>query len=163
MRRVLNILFLLMLAMRLPAQVLIWQNASKEEVKKAVKTGTQWFDLQNTCVINIDYTSYKDHFSNTEMDKQSGYYKKKGSNYTTDLLNIKTIVNNKYRIIIDTTNETIVITNKTKNKANVISENIYDGFIDESTSIKKRNDNAKTIYRMEGKSDADVLALELIV
>jgi hypothetical protein len=163
MRLISNMIGLFISVICMPAQVLTWQNVSKEEVKKVMKIGTQWFDLQNKCAINIDYISYKDHFSNIEMDRQSGYYKKSGSNYTTDLLNIKTIVNNKYKIIIDTANEMIVIADKDKNKANVISENVYDELIDRSTAIKKRNNNGKTVYRIEGEPDFEVLALEIIV
>ncbi len=140
-----------------------WQIVSKEEIVSSYKNICNWFINTSNYAFDMKYTSYKGHSSSDIIENSNGYYKRSGKKYATEVVGIKTIQNEKARIIIDTNDQVIAISNPSSLSPNIQSSEDLIKLLENVKSLKKKNLGKLTTYRIEFKKNELYEAYEFSV
>lgn len=131
------------------AQVGAWEVATKNEVISSYQKTWTWFTNTQNYAFKLKYTSYKDYVSKEIIESSEGYYKRLGNKYKTEAIGIKTVQNEKIRIIIDTLDKIITVLNPGKlNPALTVAKDL-EVMLDNVKALKKRKIGKSTCYRID--------------
>lgn len=152
--RVLYITVLVFSLGSLSAQTqLSWQPASKEETVAAYKKVCDWFINTNSYSFSLKYTSYKSPTSNEVIESSEGSYKRSGKKFASVAIGIKTIQNEKVRIIIDTADKLIAIANPGNLSPAMQTSEELTKLLENVKLLRKKNSNGTTTYRIDFKKN----------
>lgn len=131
------------------AQVGAWEVATKTEMIVAYQKTWTWFTNTQNYAFKLKYTSYKDFVSKEIIESSEGYYKRLGNKYKTEAVGIKTIQNEKVRIIIDTTDKLITVLNPSKLNPALTDAKDLEVMLDNVKALKKRKIGKSVCYRID--------------
>lgn len=131
------------------AQVGAWEVATKTEMIVAYQKTWTWFTNTQNYAFKLKYTSYKDYFSKEIIESSEGYYKRLGNKYKTEAVGIKTIQNEKVRIIIDTTDKLITVLNPGKLNPALTDAKDLEVMLDNVKALKKRKIGKNICFRID--------------
>lgn len=140
-----------------------WQPASTSEIVTAYQKMSDWFITTTSYSFHLKYTSYKNHISNEVIESSEGYYKRVGNNYKTEAIGIKTVQNAKVRIIIDTSDKIVTITNPGNLSPAGARTEEFAQLVEVAKALKKRTFGKGIAYRVDLKKNEMYDALEFIV
>lgn len=140
-----------------------WQSASREEVVLAYKNACSWFINTPNYSFDIKYSSYKNHNGSELTEITSGYYKRSGKNYVSDAVGIKTIQNDRLRMIIDTSEKTIAISDPGTLSPSIQSSEELNKLLENVKSLRKRVVNKNLTYRIDFRKNEIYEAYEFSV
>lgn len=140
-----------------------WQPASKEEIVASYKKVCDWLIKTPNYSFHLKYTSYKNHSSNEIIESSEGYYKRLGSKYKAEAIGMKTIQNEKVRIIVDTSDKIIALTNPATLSPNIQSSEDLVKLLENVKALKKKIIGKNTNYRIDFKKNELYDAYEFTV
>lgn len=126
-----------------------WQNTTKEEVVAAYKKICDWFVSTTSYSFSLKYASYKDHFSSEIIESSTGFYKRSGKKYISNAVGIKTIQNDKNRIVVDSADKLIAITEPGTLSPTMQNPDELLKLLEKVKSLKKKNINLITTYKVQ--------------
>jgi hypothetical protein len=139
-----------------------WEPVSKLDLVSSYEKAMEWFGTTKNYKIDINYASYKDHYSTVPHDKSQGLYEKDHTNFSSIALGVKTFQNERMKLTIDTLNKIIVISNKVEIKQYPVNIKDISTLLDNVQSLKKRETKSNLIdYRVEFKPNGLYKACEL--
>lgn len=139
------------------------QVATKEEVVASYKKVWDWFVKTPNYSFDLKYTSYKSHTSNEIVESSNGYYKRFGSKYKTEAVGMKTIQNEKVKIIVDTTDKIIALTNPGTLSPNIQNTEDLVKLLENVKALMKKSFNKSTLYRIDFRKNELYEAYEFVV
>ncbi|MBI3518104.1 MAG: hypothetical protein HY062_01935 [Bacteroidetes bacterium] len=148
MRKAVYILFVFVSTIS-SAQVGTWEVATKSEVISSYQKTWTWFTNTQNYAFKLKYTSYKDYVSKEIIESSEGYYKRLGNKYKTEVVGIKTIQNEKVRIIIDTLDKIITVLNPGKLNPALTNAKDLEVMLDNVKALKKRKIGKSVCYRID--------------
>jgi len=111
----------------------------------------------------MTYTSYKDHQAKNVAEHSEGYYQRSGNNYKTEAAGVKTVQNSKVRMIIDSANKVISLTEPTNLSPNLPSAQDLTTLLQNVKALKKKKDKTHCTYRVEFNKNTQYEAYEFTV
>jgi hypothetical protein len=163
MKKLLFFTLVLLLCDRLRSQNAVWQPATREEVVDAYKSVWSWFVGNSSYEFRLRYASYKGHQSNEVLESSEGYYKRSGTKYKTECVGIKTIQNEKVKIIVDTADKMIALTNPGTLSLNMVEAADLIRLLDNVKALRKRAVRNSVQYRIEFRKNELYEAYEFTV
>ncbi len=109
--RFFSIIGLIMLVIILQAQTPLWESVSKDQMAKVFEQVNHWFKTSSNYSVTVTHASYENYNTKVPFEKSTGYFKKENECYHSFLLGIHTIQNANCKIVIDTLNQSMMITN----------------------------------------------------
>lgn len=85
------------------------QKINSKQASGIFKSIAEWYRDTESFNVNVEFTSFKNHQSNSPHEIKTGYLKKSGKNFHSSLMGLETVQNKFYKIIIDTASNTIAI------------------------------------------------------
>lgn len=149
MKRTSYIFLLILIVFYSNAQVGAWELATKAEMIAAYQKACTWFSNTQNYAFKLKYTSFKNHTSNEVIESSEGYYKRLGNKYKTEAIGIKTVQNEKVRIIIDTTDKLITVLNPGKLNPSLTESKDLEVMLDNVKALKKRKVGKSICYRID--------------
>jgi hypothetical protein len=131
------------------AQVGAWEVATKNEIISSYQKTWTWFTNTLNYAFRVKYTSYKDYLSKEIIESSEGYYKRLGNKYKTEAIGIKTVQNEKARIIIDTLDRIITVLNPGKLNPALTDAKDLELMLDNVRALKKRKIGKNVCYRID--------------
>jgi hypothetical protein len=80
-----------------------------KEASEIIKKVTDYFKDTEKFTVNLEFKSFNGHDSNAPYEVKSGVLKKQGHNFNSFVMGIRTIQNDKYQLLVDTTRRFISI------------------------------------------------------
>jgi hypothetical protein len=102
-----------------------WTDISQKEFDAAMKSSGDFYKDKEHYSVKVVHTSYRGHESVTPYEQINGYYRYDHGLYHSFLTGVHTIQNNKYRIVIDTVANSILVGDPIAKRADEISEINY--------------------------------------
>lgn len=160
-----NIFFLLsfLVALSTFAQSSSAKPVNRAEMTEVFKKINNW--LINTPVysLTVTHTSYEDYQTIVPADKTVGYFIKNNYNYHSFLMGIHTIQNNNYKLVIDTSEQIIIVANPDKLIWRNYSVSEYDSILKICTSLKVTDKGNDKLYRIELSKNSSIGAYEFLI
>lgn len=135
-------------AISLQAQTAAWEEVSKESMAKVFEQMSNWFKNSTNYAVTITHASYENYSTSTPFEKSTGYFKKEGENYHSFLLSIHTIQNANYKIVLDTANKVMMVSNVDKSIWDAYTLDDYQYTLKTCTGIKMLKVNTDKRYRL---------------
>lgn len=127
------------------------------------KNVCNWFINNTNYSFDIKYTSFKNHSSSEIIENSNGYYKRSGNKYVTQAVGIKTIQNEKLRMIVDTNDKVIAISNPSTLAPNIQSSEDLNKLLENVKSLKKKINGKTSVFRIDFKKNELYEAYEFAV
>lgn len=113
--------------------------------------------------LTVTHASYETYTSELPVEKQTGTFRKDGKNYHSELLGIRTIQNENYKIVIDTATKVILVANPDQLTWTAYTKEDYNFLLKRCTSIRMSKTGRYTFYRMELPENSPIGAYEFLV
>lgn len=144
------ILFFTFLVLALTSQTKNdWTKAEKAEIIAAYQKACDWFVRNNSYSFNLNYTSYKDHLSKEIIESSNGYYKRSSNKFVSHIMGIKTIQNSTARIVIDSSDKLIAITDPGSLNPTLANTEQLTEMLNNVKGLKKRVSNEGVTYKID--------------
>lgn len=140
-----------------------WQVATKTEVIEAYQKACDWFVKTNSYKLKLKYVSYKNHISNEIKETSEGNYMRSANNYKTEALGILTEQNNEAKVVVDTLDKLIIISNPEALKFNLANTTDLLSLLNNTKSLKKKVAENNSTYRIDFKPNVLYDAYEFTV
>ena len=88
-----------------------WTDISKENMAKVFEQISNWYKQTTDYTVTVTHASFENHTTGIPYEKSTGYFKKEKENYHSFLLNVHTIQNLKYKIVLDSIEKTMMVSN----------------------------------------------------
>lgn len=141
----------------------VWLASDKTEVIAAYRNACNWFMNTQSYAFEIKYTSYKTHTSNEIIESSIGYYKRSEKKYITDAVGIRTIQNEKIRMVIDTTDKVIAVSNPSSLTPGIQNADELNKLFDNVKTLRKKTILKSVTYRIDFKKNELYEAYEFTV
>lgn len=109
--RMFSLFGLISLVVILQAQSPSWESVSKEQMAKVFEQINSWFKTTSNYSVTVTHASYENYTTKVPFEKSIGYFKKENECYHSFLLGIHTIQNANSKIVIDTSNQSMMVVN----------------------------------------------------
>lgn len=126
-----------------------WENITRAGFEQAMNNVGTFFNQHTTYSVEVVHTSYKGWNAKNAFDKMRGYFKRDGDKYSSKILGIHTIQNKDMRVVIDSMNRTLIVTDPVKFKTSDIMNLQYNEAARFVTAYKERNTSVGKLYRVE--------------
>jgi len=145
MRRSLTILALLSANILYASE---WKTMSVSDYESEMKQITD--KLQHTTVYAVDVTYKSVEVGSSEVvrDQSSGFLKYKNKSFHSLAFGIRSIQNPKERVVVDSINKIIAVTNPISDTAQNFTPELSDLFLKKAESIERKTENGLTQYRV---------------
>lgn len=140
-----------------------WQTVTKEEIIASYKNVWDWFVQTQNYSFQLKYTSYKDHVSGEVIESSEGSYKRSGLKYKTEAVGIKTIQNEKVKIVVDTADKMIALTNPSNLSPTMQSTDELKKLLENVRALKKKSIGKSIVYRIDFTKNELYEAYEFVV
>ncbi len=109
---------------------------------------------------SVSYKTFKGHYTNEVYQQNSGYIIRDGDCNYTQVLEKTTIQNKQLRVVIDSAQKTLTITNPLKGVEANFNGTDYIKILGMCKSVKKKTEGEMTGYRFEMKNSRGTVAQE---
>lgn len=140
-----------------------WQVSTKEETVSAYKKVCDWFINSNSYSFQVKYTSFQSHTSSEVIETSDGFYKRSGKKYVSYAIGIRTLQNEKMRMVIDTADKVIAVTNPGSLNPSMQSSEDLIKLLENVKSLRKMSVNGTTTYRIDFRKNELYDAYEFTV
>jgi hypothetical protein len=140
-----------------------WQTSTKAELINSYKKACDWFINTQDYSFAMKYVSFKDHYSNETLESSEGFYKRSGNKFRMEAVGIKTIQDNKTKIVIDTADRIIALTDPGSLSPNMQTADELIALLGNVKLIRKKNNGKATTYRIDFKKNELYDAYEFTV
>ncbi len=130
------------------AQTATWEDMSKEGMAKVFEQMSNWFKNTTNYSVVVTHASYETHTTTLPFEKSVGYFKKEKDNYHSFLLDIHSIQNAQYKIVLDTANKVMMIANIDKSIWNAYTLEDYKFILKTSKECKIMRLNTDKKYQI---------------
>lgn len=137
-------------------------NVSKEEMGTVLKKSNDWFINTPVYSLTVTHASYETYTSELPVEKQIGYFRKNGKSYNSDLLGIKTIQNDKYKFVIDTSEKKILVAEPDQLSWISYTKEDYDFLLKHCVAIRMTKVGRYVFYRMELSENNPISVYEFL-
>lgn len=135
----------------------------KEEMMNVFKKINNFFTNTSAYSLTVTHASYENYTTPVPVEKSTGYFKKQNENYHSFLLGIHTVQNSRYKFVIDTSEQVIMIQNPDQlTWINYTSED-YLQLLKNATAIRMTITGNYKFYRIELPADNPIAAYEFLV
>lgn len=126
----------------------VWKAISRTDFSKILVEMNQTYDHAISFRLDVTHASYKDYTSSIPSDQVKGFISRSGDQMKSKLLGIQTLINSKYKLVIDSASRVIMLSNPEKISGTLITrEDMLDN-MNLCNSIDYLEENQLTIYRM---------------
>jgi hypothetical protein len=141
-----------------------WTTIDKKEMSEVLSRISEWYKNTSSYSLTVTHTSYENYTTTIPFEKRTGYFKKDKNNYHSNMLGFNTIQNENYKIVVDTSNNAILVSNPDKSIGNAYTLNDYERILNLCSEIKKSVGlNNETHFRLELKQGHNISYYEYIV
>jgi hypothetical protein len=126
-----------------------WVNVRKEEVLNDFSGVRNWFASNESYQLKLKYQSFESFSSMKSADESIGYFKRSKLNYHSVMMGIETIQNEKIRIMVDSSNKTILLAEPKKELQSPFDEQEYIKVLDKCRALKKMEGPTEKKLRIE--------------
>ncbi len=130
-----------------------WVTISKDDARKMFQDMSNAYLQTPTFSMQINQTSYIGHTSVVPHDEAEGKFFKSNKSYVSNLLGIKTVQNEKIKIVIDSTNKLIAISNSDRSYKAIPSIEDIDQSLFFVIDVKKMSSNGLIFYSLRFKEN----------
>lgn len=134
-----------------------------EEVVKQYLLINDKYNNTKTYEFNIKYISYKDYKTSIPYETSIGFFKKDGNNFYCKILDLYTMQNDNYKIIIDSSDKTISIASPSQVFESVFSVFDIETLFSNYAIVKTANFSGGLLFRIEPKLAYDIDSYEYLV
>lgn len=120
-----------------------------------------WLMVTESYSCQLNYMSFTNHLDINAHDTEKGYYKKSGKNFSCEIMGIKTVQNNRVKLLVDSSDKIITITNPQIINAAGMDVGEVEKLLDNAKKISKRISGKSTIYRIDFKQNTMYEAYEI--
>ena len=145
------------------AQTPIWEDVPKEGMAKVFEQMSDWFKNTTNYTVTVTHASYETHTTTQSFEKSVGYFKKEKDNYHSFLLDIHSIQNARYKIVLDTANKMMMVSNIDKSIWNAYTLEDYKYILKTCKGCKIMRINADKKYQIEYNEGHPLERYEFIV
>ncbi|OFY63016.1 MAG: hypothetical protein A3H98_10665 [Bacteroidetes bacterium RIFCSPLOWO2_02_FULL_36_8] len=138
-----------------------WEEITREEITKEFIRIHNWYLNTKNYSLQVKHSLFKDPEQKIPEDKSVGYFIKHGVSYHNNLMDIHTIQNDKYKIVLDTSQKLIMVSNAGK-------DNLWNTLPVEPAKdlalvsvIKKYCDDSLKKYRIEFELESGISVFEI--
>jgi hypothetical protein len=160
MKQIFSIIFFFLGAMTLQAQQA--GQLTKKEASALVKKINEKILNAKHYSCEMNYQVFNTHKDSQPLETISGFYKRSGSNEHSMLLGIETIQNEHERVVVDTSGQSIVLTQPTV-KPQLIEENLQSALAS-CNKISLTNAGGQSIIRFipDDRSMTNIKSMEIV-
>jgi len=151
---------LLFIAWGFQANAQSWEPLSYEEMGKILQGINDRYKNLHSFSVTVTHSSYENYFSKNPADRSTGYFRKEGLNYHSFLLGIHSVQNSRYKVVIDTAQNSIMVSNPSGEMTGSLTLGEYDALLKLCSSLKTYSDGDEKHFRMEFR-DYTFSAIEL--
>jgi len=146
-----SIVYTMILTMLFPGMIYSaeWTQMTNEEFRTEYKKMFERFTKIGNYSVNVSMESYENTSDKTVHEVSKGYISKYGDKIHSFLVGIHTIQNHDTRLVIDTANKIIVVTNSQSTSPEEISPGITDEYLKKISSARKKYENGVTYYNVQ--------------
>jgi outer membrane lipoprotein-sorting protein len=134
-----------------------WITVSAESVAKEFVKSKTWFSTKKMYSFSIVHASYDGWFTDTPSEQSKGYFYKKEDCFNSYILGTRTIQNGDGRVIIDSSQSTINITNKDTILMTFFGFEDYKSVLQNCRKVLKSK--TRNVYRLELMHDTNPLKI----
>ncbi|MEP6793777.1 MAG: hypothetical protein ABJB16_05580 [Saprospiraceae bacterium] len=150
-------------AFTLDAQPTFWKDESKEQLAHVFDQMRTWHVLHTDYTITITHASFENYTTTIPYEKSTGYYRKVNDSYHSFLLGIHTIQNEKYKIILDTAGQTLMVANIDHSIWSAYTIEDYGYLLKACVATKVLNSGMDNRYRLEYGEGYPLDSYEMLV
>ena len=136
---------------------------SKEEMGKVFEQTNAWFKTTPNYSLTVTHASFENYTTEIPYEKSTGYFKKQGENYHSFLLNIHTIQNKEYKIVIDSVDKLMLVANPDHQQWQTYTQEDYSVLLKTCTALRKSINGRYTFYKMELPDNSPIGAYEFLI
>lgn len=141
-----------------------WKVVSPNDFLKTLQKFQAFYDGLTSYTTELEYISYDSPQFQIVKDKTVGFYKRSGNFFYSYIMNIHSLNNDKYLIVVDEENQEIIISNPKKNIQELMAADISKYKLDDFVSIKEMDiDGDQKKYRFEMKVKSEVNSVEYTI
>jgi hypothetical protein len=129
-----------------------WAFISKDEMAKELEKMNSAYKNTPCFSVKVTHTTFKNYTTTVPYDKSSGYFKKDGSNYHSYLMGIHTIQNKRYRIVIDSSKNLLMVANPSGDSSISVTTGDYLATLKICSSQKSYEINKEKHLRLDFKN-----------
>ncbi len=140
-----------------------WMPVSKEETRKMFQNMSNAYFSTPSFSMQVNQTSYVGHSSEVPHDKSTGKFLKNNNTYTSLLLGIRTIQNEKLKVVIDSADKLIAVSNSDRAFKSVPLTEDLDQSLFFVLDIKKMTANDLVYYSLRFKENFTYTKIDFIL
>lgn len=145
------------------AQSMSWKISTKEEIASEFKKINEWYINNISYSIDITHNSYEDYKSKIPHETSKGIFVKNNTCYHSFLLGIYTLQNENYKVVIDSMNLILLLSNPDRSFNNLVNIQDYlDGLLVCKTIKKSEPSLSERRIRLEFSTRSPIEAFELV-
>lgn len=126
----------------------IWKSINRSDFSKILEKMNQRYDHTLSFSFEVTHSSYRDYTTHIPSDQVKGYISRSGDFMKSKLLGIETLINSKYKLVIDSASKVIMLSDPEKHSGTLISKQDMLDNMNLCTSIEYLEENELTVYRM---------------
>lgn len=141
-----------------------WEEISISDMTNNIKKIEDFYKNTSSYSLKITHKTFKSHTETKVEDFSNGFFIKDAkNNYHSYSLGIHTIQNAKYKLTIDSTNKSILVSDPDKAFTKEVKVSELKDFLKICTAIKKYNGEKNDYYKFEFGKTGTYKAYEIIV
>lgn len=140
-----------------------WKEIPVKEYDEIMKKASEYFNDEVSFSVNVSISSYRTHDDKTAFETQKGFFIRSGKNFHHYLMGIHTIQNKKYRFVIDSAENNIMVANPISDDENKILLGSFEQFHSHitKTEILKLNEVDRIRITFLKKNKVERMELEI--
>ena len=126
-----------------------WKTISVEQFQSEMKIISDKVEDTHSYSVEIGYTTLESSAGEVIHDQSTGYIKYSDKNYHSYAMGIQSIQNTRERVVVDSTNRIIAITNPVSEAIKNLSPELSTLLLKKASAIRKRIGNGMAEYQVD--------------
>jgi len=140
-----------------------YKYVGRADMAVVFKKINDWFINTPTYTLSVTHASFEDHKTPNPAEKSTGYFKKENSNYHSFLIGVHTIQNKKYKIVVDSSQKIILVSNPDKLIWNNYAVADFDSILQICSTIKVFSSGQDKLYRLDFNKESTIAYYEFLI
>jgi hypothetical protein len=145
----------------LGAQAPKWTVLTTAQVTKELEYVNNWYVKNTNYSVNVTHNSYENYTNTKAYESINGYFYRNNNNYHSYLLGVHTLQNERIKIVFDSINGVIAISNVEQLTANIADMKNYINNLKYCTAIKQLVIGTDKKIRLEYLPKMEINAVEM--
>lgn len=127
----------------------VWTGITVKEYDEAMKKAESFYNSKKKYSIKVTHATYKGHDAQVPYDQSTGYFHFDNGNYHSYLLRIHTIQADKYKVVVDSINKTIIVSDPDSKAAAELMQINYVNSAQYVVAYKSAKTELGTLYKLD--------------